>query len=112
MSTLDEELERARAVKAQHERELLHKANVVSVGITLEKEDDEEENAAPTLVVGVTEKVPEESLSPDDRIPEDLEGIPVRVDVVGHPRAQRRGLFSRLFRRRRHRAEKETEDYD
>ncbi len=116
MDISDETLERARAVKAEHERELLRKANVVSVGITLEydeDEDEDEERPRPIIVVGVTEKVSEDDLLPQDRIPDEIEDVSVRVEVVGKPRAQR-GWLDRLFgrRRQRTRSRKEREDYD
>jgi hypothetical protein len=102
-----EALAHAHAVKERHERELLAKPNVVGVGIGLRRVDEDEaedveeiERAADdvryevTLVVNVTRKVAEDALAPAARIPEVLEGVPVRVKAIGNVRAHWRG-FSR-----------------
>ncbi|MDY0018543.1 MAG: hypothetical protein RBT47_00930 [Anaerolineae bacterium] len=86
-------LEKARLVKIHHETWLMRKANVVGVGLGVQPREEEEgkEEAATqqvVLVVNVTHKVPLESLAPEDRIPEELEGVPIKVEAVGHPRAQ------------------------
>jgi hypothetical protein len=39
------------------------------------------------LIVSVTHKVPWDELKEDDRVPGTLEGVPVRVEAVGTPRA-------------------------
>ena len=84
-----EELARARVVKARHEQELLQKANVVGIGVGIDDEDSEE--FRPVLVVNVTHKVPWDELAPADRIPKELDGVPVEVEAVGRLRAHRRG---------------------
>ncbi len=86
-------LEKARLVKIHHEARLMRKANVVGVGLSVQRregEEGEEETAAQeiVLVVNVTHKVPLDSLAPEDRIPKELDGVPVKVEAIGHPRAQ------------------------
>lgn len=78
---------RIRAVKKRHESMLLRKANVVGVGIGL-RHCQGEPTGEPVLVVNVTHKVPLAELAPKDRIPRELDGIPVDVQAVGRPRAE------------------------
>ncbi len=82
-----EQLVRLRRIKARHEAELMQKANVVGVGIGLRKEAGRLTDE-PAIIVSVTHKVPLAALSPEDLVPQELEGIPVDVDVVGHVHAQ------------------------
>ncbi len=79
---MEEEIARIRAVKAAHEGELLHKANVVGVGIGLRQRGGEYTGEL-ALVVSVTHKVPLEELAPEDRIPGEIDGVPVDVQEVG-----------------------------
>jgi hypothetical protein len=69
-------------VKAQHESELMRKANVVGVGIGFRKQGGEM-TGEPSIVVSVTRKVPGSALNPEDRIPCELDGVPVDVQPVG-----------------------------
>ena len=71
------DLARIREVKARHEGHLLSMAGVVSVG--LGKDPD----GRPSIVVGLDRPRPE---GPPE-IPGELEGFPVRVEIVGRPRA-------------------------
>jgi len=73
-------LARVRDVKAQYENALLRKANVVGVGVGFRPETRDL-----ALVVNVTHKVPLSDLQPDDRIPDEIDGVPVRVRAVGWP---------------------------
>ncbi len=84
MATTD--LERIKAVKAAHEADLLRKANVVGVGIGFRQRGGEQTDEI-CIVVSVRKKVPPDQLAPDDRIPTDLEGVPVDVQEVGIIRA-------------------------
>ncbi|RMF35827.1 MAG: hypothetical protein D6759_04325 [Chloroflexi bacterium] len=84
MATTD--LERIKAVKAAHEADLLRKANVVGVGIGFRQRGGEQTDEI-CIVVSVRKKVPPNQLAPDDRIPTDLEGVPVDVQEVGIIRA-------------------------
>jgi hypothetical protein len=76
-------IEAIRAVKQTYESQLLRMANVVGVGIGFRtcqgvRTDD------PALVVLVSRKLPPELLSPQERIPAELDGVPVDVQEVGH----------------------------
>lgn len=80
-------LTQLRTIKAQYEEMLLHKANVVSVGIGMRMREGLPVDG-PGIVVSVTRKVPREELSPADRIPKRLDGAPVWVEAVGSLEAQ------------------------
>jgi len=80
------DLERIKAVKAAHEADLLRKANVVGVGIGFRQRGGQQTDEI-CLVVSVRKKVPPDQLAPDDRIPAELEGVPVDVQEVGIIRA-------------------------
>jgi len=87
-------LDKVRTVKTRHETSLLRKPNVIGVGIGIEyhkyeeEKEEEEHTREIVLIVNVTHKVPIETLEPDERIPEELEGIPVKVKAIGYPQAQ------------------------
>ncbi len=70
------EVRDVQAVRAARQAELMKKANVVGVGVG-------RKHGQPALVVMVTHKAPLESLSPADRIPGQIDGIPVQVQEVG-----------------------------
>ena len=76
----DADLRSVRAVLDRYRDDLLRRPHVVGVGIG-------EIPAGPgkrlCITVFVRTKVPSEQLAPQDRIPEELEGIPVRVEEVG-----------------------------
>jgi len=82
-----ERIEHVRTVKRRHETKLLRKANVVGVGIGLDDEISDE--LVPVIIVNVTHKVAWHKLAPEDRVPNELEGVPVEVEAIGHLRAQR-----------------------
>ena len=73
-------------VKERWENQLLEKKNVVSVGI-----GKKEVNGIPTdidcISIGVTEKLPEDQLNPNDTVPRTLEGHQTDVIEVGEPTA-------------------------
>ncbi|MFP4396349.1 MAG: hypothetical protein ACLFTI_13920 [Anaerolineales bacterium] len=81
------DLEHIRAVKHRHEAELMRKPNVVGVGIG-GRWDIGQPVTDLGIVVNVTHKVPEDALAPEDRIPEQVEDVPVRVHEVGEIQAQ------------------------
>lgn len=85
---MQEDIERVRAVKKEYETELLRKANVVGVGIALD--DERSDELQPVLVVNVTHKVAWDELAPTDRVPKELDGVPVEVEAIGHVRAHHR----------------------
>lgn len=78
------DVERVKALKATHEKRLLAKANVVGVGIGLRQQGGKDQVC---IVVSVRQKVPAEQLSPADRIPAQIDGVPVDVQVTGEIRA-------------------------
>ena len=80
------EYQHVRRVKERYEEELLAKANVVGVGIGLRSTLTRHE--AITLIVNVSQKVPLQALRSTDRIPDELEGVPVKVEAIGQPVAQ------------------------
>lgn len=78
------DLARVRAVKAAYEKELLRKANVVGVGIGFRQQAGKLTGEL-AIIVSVTHKVPPEDLDPQDRIPSEIEGVPVDVQAIGVP---------------------------
>lgn len=80
------DIERVKAVKAVHEKDLLSKANVVGVGVGLRRRDDKAASQV-CIVVSVRRKVPAEQLAPADRIPSQIDGVPVDVQATGEIRA-------------------------
>ena len=82
----ERDLERLRWVKDRHEADLMDKPNVVGVGIGLRQRSGELTDE-PAIVVSVTEKLPSSTLNAEDRIPAELEGVPVDVQAVGKLRA-------------------------
>ncbi len=65
-------------IKAKHESQLLAIPGVVSVGIGLGVE------GTPTIVIGIEN----ETVVDQSALPQKLEGVPVRVEVVGSIHAQ------------------------
>jgi hypothetical protein len=76
------ETERILAVKRIHEDDLLSKANVVGVAIGFRQKDGQPTESL-ALVVMVSSKVPQRTLSPEDQIPVSLDGIAVDVQEIG-----------------------------
>ncbi|MYT71055.1 MULTISPECIES: hypothetical protein [unclassified Streptomyces] len=58
-------------------------ANVTGVGI-----GRDERSGADVIVVFVTRKVPRDRLPADDVVPQELDGVPVRVLAIGDVRAR------------------------
>jgi hypothetical protein len=71
-----------RAVKQAHEGQLMGMANVVGVGIGFRTCQGLRTNE-PALVVMVSRKIPSELLNPEERIPAEIDGVPVDVQEVG-----------------------------
>ena len=78
----DLQMSRIQAVKAKYEKKLLRKRNVVGVGVGFREKDGEltEEVA---LMVLVRQKQSWSILRRRDRIPTELDGVPVDVKEVG-----------------------------
>ena len=81
------EMSRIQAVKAKHEKRLLRKRNVVGVGVGLRQKAGELTEEV-VLTVMVRQKQPSSALPPRDRIPSELDGVPVDVQEVGTIKAQ------------------------
>jgi hypothetical protein len=79
-------LEKAQAVKAAHEAELLAMPNVVGVGVGLQHKQGRRTDEI-GLVVLVDHKLPIALLKPEERLPEEIDGVPVDVKEVGQMRA-------------------------
>jgi hypothetical protein len=75
-------LNHAQAVKQRHEAQLLTKKNVVGVGVGFKQRGGQMTDAV-AIIVNVQKKVPKSQLSPQDLIPEHLEGVPLDVVEVG-----------------------------
>jgi len=86
MVTSEEKLNHLKSVKAAHEAELMQKANVIGVGVGLQRREGELTDEA-AIVVSVTHKLPPSQLAPEDIVPRELEGVPVDVQAVGELRA-------------------------
>jgi hypothetical protein len=84
------EMRRIRVVKEKHEAALLRKKNVVGVGIGLRQVDGQPTEQL-ALTVLVRRKEPESELAWHDRIPAELDGVPVDVQEVGMLRAYEQG---------------------
>lgn len=64
------------AVLRRHEDELMAYPNVNAVGVG-------QKSGRPVIKVMVAQKVPEESLKPDQVLPKELEGFALDVEEVG-----------------------------
>ncbi len=73
---------RAQAVRLVYQETLSAKANVVGVGVGLLHRDGKRRDEI-GLVVMVSRKVPRSSLSPDDLLPTQIDGVPVDVRESG-----------------------------
>ena len=81
----DAAFQRAAELKEQMEQELLKKANVVGVGVGLRQRDGQLTGEV-ALIVMVRKKVSNSQLAPEDRIPMEINNVPVDVLEVGHLR--------------------------
>ncbi|WP_221359211.1 hypothetical protein [Streptomyces beigongshangae] len=70
----------ARQARRLHEERLMALAHVSGVGIGRDEDSGED-----VIVVFVTRKVPRDDLAPEDTVPDELEGIPVRVLPMDSP---------------------------
>ena len=78
----DQAIKRVSELKVLVEDELLRKPNVVGVGVGLRQKDGEFTDEV-ALVVMVSKKFPGIELEPEDRIPEEIDNVPVDVLEVG-----------------------------
>jgi hypothetical protein len=82
----DQSIQRALEVKRRYEQELRRKANVLAVGVGYRTKGGQQTREV-AIVVSVKNKVPLSDLKPDDRIPAEIEGVPVDVVETGVIRA-------------------------
>ena len=75
-------IEQARTVMQAHRDDLLSLPNVVGLGVGLRQTAGEWTNSV-VLVVMVTHKLPLEALAAGQRIPPEIDGIPVDVQETG-----------------------------
>ena len=75
-------LQEATAVQERYAAELMKKENVVGVGIGLRRVGGRPTDQV-CIVVMVKDKVPLHTLSPKDRVPQMLDGVPVDVQETG-----------------------------
>ncbi len=80
-------VERARAVMAAHQEQLMAKANVVGVGVGFVERGGQRTDEI-GLVVLVRQKVAKAQLAEADRIPREIAGVPVDVQAAGEFWAQ------------------------
>jgi hypothetical protein len=79
-------LEAIQEIKKRHEHEFMSKKNVVGLGIGF-KERGGTATEELSLVVFVSQKLADNALDLEDRLPESVEGVPVDVQEVGKIRA-------------------------
>ena len=82
----DQSMQHVMEVKRRHEQELMHKANVVAVGVGYRSRGGQPTGQV-CIVVSVKTKVPRSELRPEDLIPESIEGISIDVVETGVIRA-------------------------
>jgi hypothetical protein len=78
----DAAFQRASQLKDQMEQELLKKANVVGVGVGFRQKGGELTGEV-ALIVMVRKKVSNSMLDPEDRIPLEIDHVPIDVLEVG-----------------------------
>ena len=79
---LHDHYEHARAVKDAHLQELLAYPNVVGVGVGYRMVAGVRTDQV-AVVVMVRSKQPSAGLQPDEKLPAELEGVPVDVQEIG-----------------------------
>jgi hypothetical protein len=87
MAGTDQQLARISAVQEKYAEMLMGKKHVIGVSIGTTGENGKETGRY-ALVVMVDEKLPLDELAPEDRIPSELDGVPVLVHEVGVVEAQ------------------------
>ncbi|MBL8153232.1 MAG: hypothetical protein JNM70_03535 [Anaerolineae bacterium] len=84
--SMDEQTARAMLVQTKYTDYLLSKPNVMGVAVGLAQKEGQYTNEV-CLVVMVSEKCPLDDLTTEDRIPPELDGVRVDVQVIGIPTA-------------------------
>jgi hypothetical protein len=78
---------KARDVKKAHSASLMAKANVVGVSVGYREQGGRRTDEV-ALIVMVDRKLSPDALSPKDRIPTEIDGVPIDVQYVGRIEAQ------------------------
>jgi hypothetical protein len=73
---------RAEKVKHQFEDQLMSKANVVGVGVGFKRSRSDWTHEI-AIIVMVSQKIPLQLIPHQDRIPSEIDGVPVDVQEVG-----------------------------
>ena len=79
-------IEQVKKIKARYEKELMKLANVIGIGVGFKRKNGQTTDKV-ALVVNVTEKKSMDTLSFQDIVPSELEGVPVDVQEVGEIKA-------------------------
>ena len=82
----DADVERASAIRHKYEDLFWRQPNVHGVGIGIIEDENGQYTDRAGFVIGVTEKVDQSTLRPEDRMPNCLEGVPVQIEE--RPEAQ------------------------
>ncbi len=82
----NEAIEQAKAVKAQHQEQLLALPNVVGVGVGLKETNDQFTDQI-AIIVNVSKKMPLADLPPEAVVPPQIEGIATDVQQTGKMKA-------------------------
>jgi hypothetical protein len=75
-------IDRIKDVQARYSRQLMEMPHVIGVSIG-QREPDEDQTGDYVLVVLVDQMVDEDDLTPSERIPDELDGVPVIVRQIG-----------------------------
>jgi hypothetical protein len=78
----EDKTERAKAVQEKYSEQLMSKPHVVGTAIGLRMRQGQYTGEV-AIVVMVSKKVAEDELKPEDKLPEELDGIPVDVQETG-----------------------------
>ena len=87
MTDQDALVERAKQVKARHEVELMALPGVVGVGIGLRQRGAKLTDEV-AIVVMAKGKRPDDKIKYSGRLPTELEGVPVDIQIVGDIQAK------------------------
>jgi hypothetical protein len=83
MADRQEQIQRAAAVKARHEADLMRRPGVRGVGIGFRRRGGTLREDEVCIVVMVLRKLGLTDINPADRLPAELDGVPVDVQEVG-----------------------------
>jgi hypothetical protein len=87
MVVQDKYLARVKAVQDKYTQYLMEKPHVVGVGIGHLGSNGFRAGLL-GLIVLVDQEIPDDQLDPEDRVPDEIEGIPVELQEVGRIEAQ------------------------